>query len=196
MNKQKRGDNLKENVYAAAIEIMHDSGYNAVTFVNISKKSGVSRPSLYSHWDTPFDLLAEAVQKYAIEQTTSLTTDEVNTGSLRNDLINVFTHLIEFYKVLGTEFLHAFTYNLSKQNKNSHELNNMMNASNLAMIEPILERAKKRNEHITPVNEFELLMPFELIRYEMMVQQKTIDESFIEQFVDRVVLRVITFQEA
>lgn len=58
------GDPRVERTRATVVGVVHrllrDEGPAAVTFGRVSREAGVSRTTLYRHWDSPSDLVSEA----------------------------------------------------------------------------------------------------------------------------------------
>ena len=87
----KSGSDLK----AAALSLIREHGYDAVSIAAIAKAAGVARQTLYNRWNTKADLVLEAV----FEQTHSYAAAPVLDGTqpcravLEGFLINVFDHL-------------------------------------------------------------------------------------------------------
>ena len=74
----------RETVLSAVRRLLRSEGPEAVTFGRVSRETGVSRTTLYRHWDGPSDLLADAWARVAPPNTVAQTSD------LRADLIELF----------------------------------------------------------------------------------------------------------
>ena len=59
---RRRGSELKEAIYKAAINILENEGYEKVTFQNVAKEAKTTRSVLYRYWNDVFDLIFEAVR--------------------------------------------------------------------------------------------------------------------------------------
>ena len=53
-------------VLAATYELLTETGFEHVTIEDISERSGVSRSTLYRHWDTKDDMLRDAFAAHAV----------------------------------------------------------------------------------------------------------------------------------
>jgi AcrR family transcriptional regulator len=71
-------------VLGAVRRLLQAEGIGAITFARVSREAGVSRTTLYRHWDGPSDLLADAWSRAAPPNDVACTTD------LRADLVDLF----------------------------------------------------------------------------------------------------------
>src|SRR4029453_17294966 len=65
------------------MEVLAYRGYDKVTFDAVSALAHVSKPTLYRHWGSRFDLLMDALQQRSTAQHVA------DQGSLRGDLLAV-----------------------------------------------------------------------------------------------------------
>ncbi|MDR3241008.1 MAG: TetR/AcrR family transcriptional regulator [Lactobacillaceae bacterium] len=82
---RKRGDELTDEIYKVALEIVRKDGYMALNFNEVAKRAETSRSVLYRRWDTPFELMFEAARHGVPERKAS----DFDTGSLRGDLLAI-----------------------------------------------------------------------------------------------------------
>lgn len=146
---RRRGDELKKAIYKAAVHILENEGYEKVTFQNVAKEAKTTRSVLYRYWDDVFDLIFEAV-RFNISQNPewrgNVIDQEINSGSLRQDLIELLTFMRENFKLYPKGFL-AFVSFMQSQGKNVLEstVGNVL-PSNLIIMERLLARAQERGE--------------------------------------------------
>lgn len=74
-------------VLRAAHRLLVEEGFDGVTFARISRDTGVSRTTLYRHWNSPADLVGEAWAAAAP------TIQLVETADVRSDLVGIFGDL-------------------------------------------------------------------------------------------------------
>ncbi|HEY4399185.1 MAG TPA: TetR/AcrR family transcriptional regulator [Lactobacillaceae bacterium] len=88
---RKRGEQLEQTIYEAALKLFDEEGIEAVTFYKVAELAQTSRGVLYRRWDTPGDLLFDAVHHWAHEKADypiDFTDDSFpDMGSLREDLL-------------------------------------------------------------------------------------------------------------
>lgn len=81
-----RSQAAHEAAIDAAVDILLESGADAVTFDEVSARSGVARSTLYRHFGTKEALLIKAAGSCILQHTTP------DTGSLESDLRELFDH--------------------------------------------------------------------------------------------------------
>lgn len=189
---RRRGDELKEAIYSSAIELLENKGYKAITFQNIANKAKTSRSVLYRSWSSPFILLYEAVRWKTLQDgNESIRDDNYDTGSLRGDLIALCQHWVKNSLAFSSEFLKGFLSELIDNPDVAH-LAEKITASNLQVIGKIIERATLRGEIESEVSDMVKRLPFEILRYHLVFMNDKIDERFIEQLVDDIMLPAMT----
>jgi len=82
-----RIERTRRVVLDAAAELVGECGFGRASIEAISERSGVARSTIYRHWPERSDLLVEAVGKRVGPVTA------VDSGDLRTDLLQVFSHL-------------------------------------------------------------------------------------------------------
>jgi len=76
-----RVERTRQAALAAAAAILEEQGWEAVTHVAVSERSGVGRSTLYRHWPDATDLIVEVIAERAVTGHAPLT------GDLRHDLV-------------------------------------------------------------------------------------------------------------
>ena len=71
----------------SALELVAEAGIQACSFENVSERSGISRSTLYRHWDDKSQLLLDALRGQIIERSAP------DTGSLRDDMLSAMLGL-------------------------------------------------------------------------------------------------------
>jgi len=73
------------DVLAAAIAVLIDDGWDAVTQPNVARAAGYAKGTVYAHWPERIDLLRDAFARYGEMP------HHVRTGDLRADLVGELT---------------------------------------------------------------------------------------------------------
>lgn len=76
----------------AALELVAEGGIQACSFENVSERSGISRSTLYRHWNDKRQLLKDALRGQSIERIAP------DTGTLRDDML---TAMLDLGRALG-----------------------------------------------------------------------------------------------
>lgn len=92
-----RDSTLDVNVLQAAMELLGEGGIGAVTMDAVAQRAGAGKASLYRRWRSKDELLADALTLH------SPTEIDVNTGSLRDDLVELYQH----YYGIGNHVMQA-----------------------------------------------------------------------------------------
>ncbi|MCH7899731.1 MAG: TetR/AcrR family transcriptional regulator [Acidobacteria bacterium] len=82
-----RIERTRRVVLDAAAELVGECGFGRASIEAISERSGVARSTIYRHWPERSELLVEAVGKRVGPVTA------IDSGDLRTDLLQVFSHL-------------------------------------------------------------------------------------------------------
>lgn len=82
----------RRSAMQAALELVAEDGIQACSFENVSERSGISRSTLYRHWDDKRQLLKDALEGHTVERIAP------DTGTLRDDML---TAMLELGHALG-----------------------------------------------------------------------------------------------
>jgi AcrR family transcriptional regulator len=92
-----RDAGLDANVLRAAMELLGEGGFAAVTMDAVAQRASAGKASLYRRWRSKDDLLADALTLH------SPVDIEVDTGTLRGDLLQLY----EQYYGIGNHVMQA-----------------------------------------------------------------------------------------
>ena len=188
---RKRGDELLESIYTAAIEIIRDEGYGSLTFLRIARLARTGRAGLYRRWATPLDLIREIMTYRSAQALGGDMVDLlIDTGSLRGDLLYLLNLYQKIYVSVGPEVMNAMLFEMSQNNMRIPEIKNNAAYRNVETMEKILGFAKARGEKIKPLSERALRLPFELIRMTFLWERRALDQADQERLVDEILLPV------
>lgn len=87
-----RDPDVEPRVYAAALEIYSERGWYGFSLEAVSRLANVGQAAIYRRWSGKADLLARAVAS------AELPLPPLNTGSSREDLLQLGHHLIALYR--------------------------------------------------------------------------------------------------
>lgn len=183
-NQRKRGKELLDTIFSAAIDLLENQGYDAVTFQNVATKAHTSRSVLYRRWKTPFDLLYEATNERVLSQRTSLHEVDFNTGSLRGDLIAVLSYMFANIKLFPKNMIPAITLEVARGR-------NVFNQGYFAdnqFIDKIFADAVERGEIHSLPSKLQKDAFFQLQRYYMTFEYNNINSKLLTRLVDEVLL--------
>lgn len=87
-----RDDELERRILAAVGALLSESGYEAVSFEQVARRSGASKASLYRRWRSRRDMVLAALRAGPAPRHRA---GPVDTGSLRGDLVALCRRLDE-----------------------------------------------------------------------------------------------------
>lgn len=176
-----RSARVQAAVFAATIHLLHETGYEALSFATIAKCAGVHETSLYRRWKTKEQLVIDAIS--------SQTTKDIpvpNTGALRSDLIQLLQSLRTFLQssvgqaILQTAVVVGQPSSISSFHRDFWRRRH-------TLLQPLFERAIARGE-LSPQTDipllFETLIGVFYVR--ILGMRKPLDETLPERIVDLV----------
>ncbi|MCP9313012.1 TetR/AcrR family transcriptional regulator [Liquorilactobacillus satsumensis] len=172
--KRRRGEELEQAIYQAALELLKTKGVANLSFSEVAALAQTSKSVIYRRWDSPFSLAISAIQAKIIAENNGRTDELILTGkSLRADLLQLLQRFIVSMQTFKdsniVELLGAAN---QKQNSTVKKLINEGNAIDVKAIDHVLERAKKRGEVTTVAFPVEVkLLPFNWLRYHLFINE-------------------------
>lgn len=185
---RRRGERLEQAILEAAWAELAEVGYTALTIEAVAKRAGTSKPVIYRRWPSRAHLVIAA---WARQQ--PIRPVIPNTGSLRADLIWLFTRVADRTAGMMTEtiagvmaeaFKHPEVQTLLKERLDSAPL--------VTSIWTIVDNAVERGD-LRPVVVPKLAarLPLDLIRSEAITCGTPISDETIASMVDDVYLPLL-----
>jgi AcrR family transcriptional regulator len=185
---RRRGAELEQAILDAAWAELSDVGYAAFTIESVAARARTSKPVIYRRWPNRATLVLAAWARQR-----PLVTRTIDTGSLRSDLVTLFTLIARrvagmmsemIAGVMGEAFKHPEVTALLRDRLKTAPLGNV--------VTQIAGRAAERGE-LPPVTISPRVaqVPIDLIRNETMMCQGPVDAATIEELVDDVYLPLL-----
>jgi AcrR family transcriptional regulator len=193
MTTRRTGEELTDAIYDAALTVLNQLGYEKTTFATIAKEAGTSRTVLYRRWDSPKDLLIDAVHTKGKVLGTSVRDGNYDTGSLRGDLFKLCNEYRLAFNRINRDFFHALLSEPDGSKTFQMFANN--HVSNLYVVDRIFAKAQLRGEVTVAITDNVKLLPFKLMRYELIASAGPVPKSIIPQILDEIVLPAIMAQQ-
>ncbi|QTN00305.1 TetR family transcriptional regulator [Sediminibacillus dalangtanensis] len=192
-NERKRGEELEIAILEAADEIIKMKGYWSLTFQNVAKQAKTSRTVIYRRYETPFEIL-HALVKYKSKQAfdgpmIDLLKDK---GSLREDLIAVMELFQQLFRKVGLGVLDAMLFELRQGNEESLLWLNQAHESNIKVMKKVQGFAMRRGEIKHEFSRMQMILPFNILRMENLMNGKKLTKEYIIQLVDEVLMPMYT----
>ena len=160
-------------------------GYPKLTIENVAARAGTSKPVIYRRWPTKAKLvLAALVHNLPLQDS------DIDTGSLRGDLLELIGRGIKRYRRMPGDTLPGLITETFRDPDVFDELRSRLRQGEVAeLIRPLLTRAVERGELRTDQCSDRLLrVPFDLLRSETLLYGVLVEDAVITEIVDDIVL--------
>lgn len=88
-----RNEAAHRAILDATLALLREAGYGAVTMEGVAERAGVSKKTVYRHWSSPEELIAEAVERIVSAIRIP------DTGSTERDLLALMRDAVRVYRV-------------------------------------------------------------------------------------------------
>jgi AcrR family transcriptional regulator len=182
---RRRGEELEHALLTAAWAELLEVGYPKLTMENVAARAGTSKPVIYRRWPTRAKLVIAA-----LAHNLPLQESDIDTGSLRGDLLEIVGRGIRRYRRMPGDTLPGLITETFRDPEVFDELRSRLRQGEVTeFIRPLLTRAVARGELRTDqVSDRVLRLPFDLLRSETLLYGVFVDEATIAEIVDDIVL--------
>lgn len=111
-------------------------------------------------------------------------------GSLRTDLIAAMKLYQQFFEALGSEIMNALLFEWSQGNGAARAWISQARESNLKLMKKVQELAKRRGEIQHEFSSMQMILPFDILRLQNLINSKSVTVEYITQLVDEVLMPV------
>ena len=147
-----RSEEAHAAILTAAIALIRDVGYDAVTMEGIASRAGVGKATLYRRWEGKEMLVAEAIKRIASAMPSP------DTGSLRGDVLAVMKGAAGMYRDPATgALLSGLVAAIARSEPIAAAVRSGFVAARRAALRLVLERWRDRGA-LRPDADVELLM--------------------------------------
>lgn len=192
---RRRGTDLERAIYEAVFAELGEVGYRGLTMDGVALRAGAGKSSLYRRWSDKQDLVLRAVEYKAPE----LSTEPVDTGALRSDLITMLTQLSAMMaKPIGRALYTAIlemTLERQRQGQGAAAVIDTLLEPRMQAIMTALRRAARRGE-VRPAAVSELLVrvgPTLVVQQQLQYGHPPTPAEIVD-IVDRVLLAALQVQ--
>ena len=172
----------RQHAMEAALELFAESGIQSCTLENVSERSGVSRSTLYRHWDEKSQLLKDALRSQLIERVTP------DTGNLRDDMLSA---MLELGHALEHTIWGAMVAQLMAAAAVDPDVAEIQQAAadyHTAVDVGIIKRAMERSELPKTIDPKHAALLFSApIFYQHLFHRKSADAKWITRHIDKTV---------
>lgn len=135
-----RMERTRRSVLTAALDILHQEGWDALTQARVAESAGVGRATVYRHWPRVSDLLFDTLSEAELKKHT------IPTDDLRHDLIN---ELLIFKKSMTkgqTGRIMTALIDRAEWDSDIAAVRRRLVAKGTGLLEQILQKARDRGE--------------------------------------------------
>ena len=183
---RRRGKVLEAAIFEVVLQELAEAGYVNLSIERVAARAGTSKPVIYRRWPTRARLVYAALR--ATQPVLSLGAPD--TGTVRGDLMVILHRISEMVEELSPEVIFGLIAELLHESDSS--LFAAVHERNAKIMREILNRGVERGEiaaeKLTPRL---AALPFDLVRYQLMVLQQPLSAQDIEEIIDRIFLPLV-----
>lgn len=174
----KRVQRSKDSILAVTYKLLTEEGIGGVSIDEVSRRSGVSKTTIYRHWPSRSALLVDACSKIGTAAETP------DTGTLKGDLTSLATGLAQQLKTARWAAVLPSIIDAAERDPELAQLHAQLHAGQMVPYFAVAEQAKKRGELApgTNVSEFvaSIVAPF---FYRRWFTRQPLDDAFVKSVV-------------
>src|SRR5262245_36708118 len=178
---RRRGKVLETAIFEIVLRELAETGYVNFSIEQVAARAGTSKPVIYRRWPTSARLVYAALRA----SRPLLSSEAPDTGTVRGDLMLILQSVSKMVDELGPEVIFGLIAELLHERESS--LFAEVHERNTRIMQEILTRGVGRGEiaaeKLTPRL---AALPFDLVRYQLMVQQQPLSRRDLKEIVDRI----------
>ena len=196
MNSRRRGKVLEAAIFEVVFQELAETGYVNFSIERVACRAGTSKPVIYRRWPTRARLVYAALRASRL----FLSSEAPDTGTVRGDLMVILQSVSNMVDDLSPEVMFGLIAELLHEGDSS-ESSSLIFAEvqqhNARTMTEILTRGIRRGEiaaeKLTPRL---AALPFDLVRYQLMVLRQPLSAQDIEEIIDRIFLPLVRADRA
>jgi AcrR family transcriptional regulator len=181
---RRRDESKDDAILQATRELLAERGFDGMTMDAVADRAGAGKATVYRRWPSKVQLTVDAI---VCAPGTPMSADEIpDTGSLRSDLLAV-----RFGRKRSDDSeLMSGVISAVKENPDvAAAFQQQFVRSRVTLMRGLLERAQQRGELRDDIDlEMVAAVAPAMITYRKMVAGQRIDDEFVEQMIDSVIL--------
>lgn len=186
MGSRRRGKVLEAAIFEIVLRELAETGYVNFSIERIAARAGTSKPVIYRRWPTRARLVYAALRA----NQPAFSSQAPDTGTVRGDLMVILNRVSEMVDELRPEVIFGLIAELLHESQSSLFADVHERTARIMM--EILIRGIGRGEisalKLTPRL---AALPFDLVRYQLMVLRQPLSAEDIEEIVDRIFLPLV-----
>jgi AcrR family transcriptional regulator len=183
---RRRGKVLEAAIFEVVLQELAETGYVNFSIERVAARAGTSKPVIYRRWPTRARLVYAALRA----SRPGLSFETPDTGTVRGDVMVILQSVSEMVDELSPEVIFGLIAELLHESQSS--LFAEVHERNAKTMTEILARGIGRGEiaaeKLTPRI---AALPFDLVRYQLMVLRQPLSAQDIEEIIDRIFLPLV-----
>ena len=183
---RRRGKVLETAIFEIVLRELAETGYVNFSIERVAARAGTSKPVIYRRWASRAKLVYAALRA----SRPLYSSKAPDTGTVRGDLIAVLRRVSKMVDEVSPEVIFGLIAELLHEN-HSPLFAEVHERSANVMTEILtrgIARGEIAGEKVTPRI---AALPFDLVRYQLMVLQQRLSTQDIEEIVDRIFLPLV-----
>ena len=188
---RRRGKVLETAIFDVVLQELAETGYVNFSIGRVAARAGTSKPVLYRRWPTRARLVYAALRA----NRPFLLSEVPDTGTVRGDLMVILHSVSNMVDDVSPEVIFGLIAELLHESDSS--LFAEVHEGNARIMAEVLTRGIGRGE-IAPEKLTARLaaLPFDLVRYQLMVLRQPLSAQDIEEITDRIFLPLVRADRA
>jgi AcrR family transcriptional regulator len=183
---RRRGKVLEAAIFEAVLQELAETGYVHFSIERVAAGAGTSKPVIYRRWPTRARLVYAALRATRLV----VSSEAPDTGTVRGDIMVILNRISEMVDELSPEVIFGLIAELLHDSESS--LFAEVHEGNAKIMREILTRGIGRGEiaaeKLTPRL---AALPFDLVRYQLMVLRQPLSAQDIEEIIDGIFLPLV-----
>jgi len=196
VNSRRRGKVLEAAIFEVVFQELAETGYVNFSIERVAGRAGTSKPVIYRRWPTRARLVYAALRA----SRHFLSSETPDTGTVRGDLMVILQSVSNMVDDLSPEVMFGLIAELLHEGDSSESSSSIfaeVQQHTVRTMTEILTRGIRRGEiaaeKLTPRL---AALPFDLVRYQLMVLRQPLSAQDIEEIIDRIFLPLVRVDRA
>ena len=196
MNSRRRGKVLEAAIFEVVFQELAETGYVNFSIERVAGRAGTSKPVIYRRWPTRARLVYAALGASRL----FLSSEAPDTGTVRGDLMVILQSVLNMVDDLSPEVMFGLIAELLHEGDSSESSSSIfaeVQQHTVRTMTEILTRGIRRGEIAAEKLMPRLAaLPFDLVRYQLMVLRQPLSAQDIEEIIDRIFLPLVRADRA
>jgi AcrR family transcriptional regulator len=182
-----RDDTREQAILDAAIELLAEIGYDAMSIEAVATRAKSSKATIYRRWPGKAELVAEAMRR----RSEPVLEDLPDTGTLRGDLLTMVQRMFDGMNGVDGGLMCGLAVAVRNDAEFGRLMTSHLHEQKLRSVASILARAEARGELPPGVDPSLVLQVAPAVALFHQISGEPLDAAFAEHLVDRVLIPLL-----